>query len=174
MKASGTTPAARFVTQVVLAYGSELHRFLMRRLKGSADAADLAQEVYLRLLRLPRTDLIRKPQAYVYFVAAQIAAEHRMREQDRPLVYDSEALEHLTNEDAFARPDDFVENLGHEQELIRLLRKIPVTHRNVLILSKRNGLSIKEIATELELSPHTVKKYLYEATARIACFIKDR
>lgn len=174
MKAPGNSPAARFVTQVVLAYGSELHRFLVRRLKRSEDAADLAQEVYLRLLRLPRTDLIRKPQAYVYFVAAQIAAEHRMREQHRPLVFDSEALERLTDENAFARSEDIAENLNQEQQVRRLLLKLPVTHRNVLILSKRNGLSINEIAAELGISPHTVKKYLYEATARIACFIKDR
>src|SRR5262245_5457791 len=102
MKAPGNNPAARFVTQVVLAYGSELHRFLVRRLKSSEDAADLAQEVYLRLLRLPRTDLIRKPQAYLYFVAAQIAAEHRMREHNRPLVFDTDALERLTGESTFS------------------------------------------------------------------------
>lgn len=162
--------STRFVTQVILAYGSELHRFLSRRLRRQEDAADIAQEVYLRLLRLPRTDLIRKPHAYVYFIAAQIAAEHRMREKHEPLTFDSAALEQLTSEAAYNRPDAAADDMDNERELRRLLGRLPVMHRNVLVLSRRDGFSNKEIARKLELSEHTVKKYLYEATARIALF----
>src|SRR5689334_17981595 len=166
--------AGSFVAQVVLAYGSQLHRFLLRRLHRKEDAADVAQEVYMRLLRLPRTDLIRKPQAYVYFVASQVAAEHRMREKNEPLAFNSDALERLTDVAAYARPDDVAESLDTDKELKRLLGKLTQTHRNVLILRKRDGLSTKEIARELQLSEHTVKKYLFQAMARMALLRTDR
>lgn len=158
----------------MLAYGSELHRFLLRRLRRREDAADIAQEVYVRLLRLPRTDLIRKPHAYVYFVAAQVAAEHSMREKNEPVAFDSEALQRLADSQAYARPEEMAESVDVEAELQHLLRKLSVTHRNVLILKKRDGLSIKEIAEALELSEHTVKKYLFQAMAKMAVLRKDR
>ena len=163
-----------FVSQVVLAYGSGLHRFLVKRLRRREDAADVAQEVYVRLLRLPRTDLIRKPHAYVYFVASQVAAEYRMREKNEPLAFDSEALERLTDTAAYAKPEEMAESIDTDAELRRLLGKLATNHRNVLILKKRDGLSTKEIAKELGLSEHTVKKYLFQAMGQIAILRKGR
>lgn len=43
------------------------------------DAEDLAQEVYLRLLRVEDLDAIEQPQAYLYRMARNIAAEWRAR-----------------------------------------------------------------------------------------------
>jgi DNA-directed RNA polymerase specialized sigma24 family protein len=47
-------------------YGKALHRYLMRRLSNAEAARDLAQEVYLRLLRVPDAAAIRTLQAYVF------------------------------------------------------------------------------------------------------------
>src|SRR4051812_26778 len=81
--------SAQFVQEVAETYGRNLHQYLVKRLRAGEDAQDLAQEVYLRLLRLHRSDLVRQPVAYVYFLASQVVGEHRMREGKRPLVYDS-------------------------------------------------------------------------------------
>jgi DNA-directed RNA polymerase specialized sigma24 family protein len=43
-------------------FGEDLLRFLARRVRTAIDAHDLAQEAYVRLLRLDRKDLIRDPQ----------------------------------------------------------------------------------------------------------------
>lgn len=168
MSSTDSKHSSQFVSDVALAFGSELHRFLGRRLRRSEDAADIAQEVYLRLLRLPRTDLIRKPHAYVYYVASQIAAEHRMRERHEPLAFDTEALDRRADESLHARPEIAAEGADIEQRLRRLLGKLPTMHRNVLVLAKRDGFSNKEIARALNLSEHTVKKYLFQAVARLA------
>jgi|APSaa5957512535_1039671.scaffolds.fasta_scaffold244328_1 DNA-directed RNA polymerase specialized sigma24 family protein len=42
-----------------------LHRYLRSRLANDADAQELAQEAFLRLLRISRTELIKHPQAYL-------------------------------------------------------------------------------------------------------------
>src|SRR5215475_6664871 len=57
-----------------------LRKFLIR--KGavrSADLDDVAQEVFLRLLRYDRAELIEHPQAYVFKMASNVAAEWAIR-----------------------------------------------------------------------------------------------
>ena len=43
-----------------------LQAFFFRRLRTNADAANLAQEVYLRILRVNDPDTIRNPEAYLF------------------------------------------------------------------------------------------------------------
>ena len=148
-------------------YGPELHRYLVRRLRRSEDVGDLVQEVYLRLLRLERSELVRQPNAYLFFVAAQVVSQFRMRSRTDPVTYDSQMLEEHTEHPAQFHVDQAGEDLDARRRLQMLLERLPPTHRDVLLLRKRDGLSWAEIAQTLNLSVHTVKKYLHEARARI-------
>jgi RNA polymerase sigma-19 factor, ECF subfamily len=170
MSAQETT-AARYVAEMARKYGPALHRFLVRRLKTEADAADVSQEVYLKMMRLERTDLIRQPQAYLYFLASQVMHEQRMREKRLPILFDSDAVESLTSSAEFASSDDFVASDEIERELENVLKKLPPVHRSILILRKRDGLSYPEIARELGISVHTVKKYLFQASAKLSAWV---
>jgi RNA polymerase sigma-70 factor (ECF subfamily) len=167
MNAKDSKSAARFVAEVALAYGSDLHRFLVKRMRANEDAEDVAQEVYLRLLRLQHSDLVRQPQAYIYYIATQIAGEHRLRATQQSIVFDSEAADRAANEASYGSTDELPEQLYIERELLRLLSRLSIAHRNVLILRKRDGLSIPEIARELGLSVHKVRRYLVEANERM-------
>src|SRR6267154_1625808 len=44
-----------------------------------ADIDDVAQEVFLRLLRYERAELVEHPQAYLYKMASNVAAEWAIR-----------------------------------------------------------------------------------------------
>ncbi len=120
------------------------------------------------MMRLERFHLIRQPQAYLYFLASQVMHEQRMREQRLPILFDSEAMESLTQSARAGQPDDFVAGDESERELKRLLSQLPPAHRSILILRGRDGMSYQEIAKELGMSVHTVKKYLFQATVRMA------
>lgn len=74
----------RFLTTVEALHGRPLLRFFASRLPDAADAPDMIQEVYLRLLRLNRPDLIRSPEAYLYTIAANIVREQRLKRVTRP------------------------------------------------------------------------------------------
>src|SRR5690606_14449266 len=74
-------------------YGVQLHRYLLRHLRKSQDANDLAQEVYLRLLRLERSELVRQPNAYLFFVASQVVSQFQLRNRTDPVTYDSEIVD---------------------------------------------------------------------------------
>jgi DNA-directed RNA polymerase specialized sigma24 family protein len=47
------------------------------------------------------------------------------------------------------------------------LRKLPPTHRLVILLVKRDGLSYAEAARATGLSVHTIEKYLVEGRAML-------
>jgi RNA polymerase sigma-70 factor (ECF subfamily) len=168
MAIEGVPKRARdFVAAVAATYGEPLHRYLVRRLRSGDEADDLAQEVYLRLLRLNRTDLIRQPAAYVYFLASQVIGEHRMRAAKRPLVYDSDLLESAMDDPQSLSRDEFPNREHADRELRRLLSKLNAAHRAVWIMRKRDGFSVAEIAEKLGMSPFKVKRYLVEANSKL-------
>jgi hypothetical protein len=59
--------------------GSRLQAFLYRLTGSHADAIELAQETYLRMLQIKDMDAIRSPKAYMFRVAANLAAEEATR-----------------------------------------------------------------------------------------------
>jgi RNA polymerase sigma-19 factor, ECF subfamily len=168
MTATDTSRAALCVRNIFATYGSKLHRFLRRRLRAGEDADDLAQEVYLRLLRLQRTDLIRQPAAYVYFLASQVLSESRTRDAERPLIYDSEGLEQALAANTSDPWRDELNDREHaERELRRLLAKLNAAHRTILMMRRQEGFSFEEIATKLNMSVFKVKRYFVEANATL-------
>lgn len=145
-------------------YRSELHRYLIRRLRSSEDARDLAQEAYLRYLQLPDHGAIRKPAGYLFRIAVNLIYEWRLRRDRSAVTYNSELADKCSN----ALPDngvDVCEQLASAERLRTVLEQIPLTYRRVLIMSKCEGLTHEEIAARLNLSPESVMKYLARATA---------
>ena len=145
-------------------YHEELHRFLMRRLRSAQQAQDLAQEAYLRLLRVERAELIRQPRAYLYRIAVNLVTEFRLRSQRDPVMYDSETMTEIAERTGEESSEG--ERSGDVREVERLLEQLPPLYRAILVLRKRDGLSYAEIAQQLGISVHTVKKYLARAVAK--------
>src|SRR5687767_14711913 len=76
----------QYVAEIASRFSAGLLRYLQLRLGNSADARDLAQETYVRLMRVDKIDLIRDPQSYVFRIAANLAYEFelsRRRERAR-------------------------------------------------------------------------------------------
>src|SRR5882724_7864751 len=53
-----------------------MQAFFLRRIRSKADAGDLAQEVYVRMLRISEQGAIRNPVHYLYTVANNLVKEH--------------------------------------------------------------------------------------------------
>lgn len=154
----------------------ELHRYLMRRMGNSQDAADLAQDVYVRFCQLPHVELVRNPQAYLYRIAANLLHEYRSRCVKSPIFCDPTSLEQLADRSEQMYEGGPERALSIRQQLGRALGQLPPMYRAVLILQKRDGLSYQEIAQQLGLSVHTVQKYLFQglATCRATLLKLDR
>jgi RNA polymerase sigma-70 factor (ECF subfamily) len=57
-------------------HAGAMRTFFLRRIRAKADAADLAQEVYVRMLRITDQAAIRNPVHYLYTVANNLVKEH--------------------------------------------------------------------------------------------------
>jgi DNA-directed RNA polymerase specialized sigma24 family protein len=65
-----------FVAGIAEKYGGRLKRLLRLRARNAADVQDLAQEVFLRLLRAPHHEEIRSPEAYLFTIASHVIQQH--------------------------------------------------------------------------------------------------
>jgi len=144
------------ISEWVRRWNFDLTRFVERRVRVRADAQDLAQEVYLRLLRTSTIDLIAEPQAYLYRVASNVAAEWRMRARERK-PHSSDALELLLE----TRTPEV--RLDQEQDQARLqeaLACLDVMPRAVIFLKLREDLTNEEIAAHLGITKRMVRRHL--------------
>lgn len=153
-------------------YAAELHRYLLKRVARPADADDLAQEVFMRLLRLNPTERVRKPLAYLYGVASHVVHEFRIREEHDRVSYDSEAVGRLAENPEHLAVDEIAEQLDIQRRLERALAQLPRGQRAVLLLVKRDGLSHEEAAKASGLTVQTVEKYIVNAKARLRTMVQ--
>ena len=151
------------VARLFAEHRGALQAFLYRRVRRRPDAAELAQEVYVRLLRVPDIGAIRDPGAYLYTVAINLARDHARRERHGGVALDVD--EPLVQEQ-LAEVPGFAGQLDSEQRVKRLrevLAQLPPKCHAALVMQYWQGLSYEEIAQRLGVSTHMVKKYLSQA-----------
>lgn len=151
----------------IAAWADEWHgdlvKFLARRTTTPADAQDLAQEVYLRLLRVDRLDLIRQPRSYLLRIAANLLYEWRLKaRQSQP--HQADALDDLPSLDD---PEHDAAEALRARRLAHELNRLPEAVRIALVLQVRDGLSYEEIAAKMNVTPRMIKRFLLTAFSRL-------
>ncbi len=138
------------------------------------DIDDLVQEVFTRLLRVRDTELVRDPLAYLFGIAANVAREFLQRRYQDNVMFDSEVADRTPAHAEHLMDGGLAERLELRDQLNRALIKLPPTHRLVLLLVKRDGLSYGEAARATGLSVHTIEKYLVEARALLRLILTGK
>jgi RNA polymerase sigma factor (sigma-70 family) len=142
-----------------------LQAFFYRRVKAKDDAADLVQEVYLRMLRVKDADAIKNPEGYLFAVASNLVFEQSVLDRRRPTTVDFDRP--MDSADAVA-PAGFEELFDMGTRVARLrevLAQLPPKCQAAVHMKYQHGLKYEEIAQQLEISPHMVQKYLGLALA---------
>jgi RNA polymerase sigma-70 factor (ECF subfamily) len=153
-------PKPSLVERLFSEQGAALQRFFGRRIRSTADAADLTQEVYVRMLRISDQEAIRNPVLYLYTVANNLVKEHAVLEHRRASGIDIDgapAHEQLETLPAFDG------DLDASQRVARLgvvLKQLRPKCRAAVVLRFTHELSYREIAIHLGVSPQMAKKYV--------------
>jgi RNA polymerase sigma factor (sigma-70 family) len=153
------------VARLFAQHGGALRAFFYRRALSRPDAAELAQEVYARMLRISDADAIRNPEAYLYTVANNLMREYRVlaqRAAQRVSIDDEAWQERLAELPALSGEIDGERRIARLREV---LRQLPPKCHAALVLQYWHEMSYEQIAQQLGVSPHTVKKYLTQALA---------
>jgi RNA polymerase sigma factor (sigma-70 family) len=156
-------PKPSLVERLFADHRGALQTFFQRRIRSKADAADMAQEVYVRMLRISDQEAIRNPVHYLYTVANNLVKEHAAL--DRRQANGIDIDEAPAHEQLETLPE-FDGNLDASQRVARLrvvLQQLRPKCRAAVELRFTHGLSYREIAMHLGVSPQMAKKYVAQA-----------
>jgi RNA polymerase sigma-70 factor (ECF subfamily) len=131
----------------------------------TADVDDLAQEVFLRLLRYSDDVIVENPQSYLFRIATNVANEWRERARVRRPHGESWL------EDLQIAPGDEPENtlartLVH-RNVHAAVDRLPPRQREVLLLHVNEGLTYVQIAKQKQLTYRVVLRDLTRAYSQL-------
>lgn len=157
-----------FVSEIYRSHNQRLLAFLAHRIRNaSLHAADLAQEVYLRMSRISRPQTIREPQAYLFRVARNVIHDHQMGLSGSPVTVElEEAGDALDSEPGV----DLATQLEQRQRLEHikvLLDDLPPRPRAIFVLHRAYGHTLDELAAQFSVSRSQIKKDFARAVAHL-------
>lgn len=148
------------VGELYSAHNTWLRNWLRRRIDNHCDAADLAQETFVKILKARSALDIREPRQYLSTVAKGLMIDlFRRRSLEQAYL---ETLGHLP---AAEVPDLETQAILFEAllEVDQMLAGLGGRVRQVFILSQLDGLTYAQIAAQLGISLRTVNKDMAKA-----------
>ncbi|MFV0454174.1 MAG: sigma-70 family RNA polymerase sigma factor [Pseudomonas sp.] len=147
-----------------------LQGWLRSRLGNSSDAADLAQDTFMRVLLARNADLIREPRTYLSSIARALLIDRFRRRavEDaylaalaaRPEPLDISPETRLSILETLTAIDSMLDGLGERT-------------RSIFLAVQLEGLSYIAIGQRLGVSVTTVKKHLIRAMTHCLLLVED-
>jgi RNA polymerase sigma factor (sigma-70 family) len=156
-------PKPSLVERLFAEHRGALQTFFWRRIRSKADAADMAQEVYVRMLRISDQAAIRNPVLYLYTVANNLVKEHAVLDRRQASGIDIEEV--ATHEQLETLPafDGELDTAQRVERLRIVLKQLRPKCQAAVELRFTHGLSYREVALRLGVSPQMAKKYVEQA-----------
>lgn len=161
---SGEGEARASLDELARKYHDPLLRFFTKQLGNGADAEDLTQEVFVRLVRHKDRTSIRHMEAYLFQTASNLIRDHARRNTTHR-VYDHVPLEESNYEARGAVPSEEHVYEGREaiDAFLSVLAEMPPRRRTVFLMHRFQGHSYGAIATKLGISVSVVEKHMMKA-----------
>lgn len=152
------------LTELFERYHVPLYNFFLRLTQDKALSEDLTQNLFYRVLRYrlsfePASGSFR---SWVYGMARNIYSDHLRQEQRVPRGVSgaSEGLELVAGQDVRYTEDQF-------ERLDAAMAKLSSDQREILVLSRYQGLKYDEISRIKELSVPAIKVQVYRALRKL-------
>ncbi|PTY05694.1 RNA polymerase subunit sigma-24 [Opitutaceae bacterium EW11] len=150
-----------------------LRGYLQKRFPSLPDHDDIVQEAYARLLRTGSGRPLSSAKAFLFTIARNVAIDMLRRQQ----TVAHERISEVTEEPVLEESPGVAEALDRKQReavLIEAIAALPDRCREVIVLRHLEGLSYKEIAERLGISPNTVKLHIIKGTKDCAAFFRTQ
>ena len=164
-----TTASETDLTALVDAHAALLFRVAHSILHNSAEAEDVVQDTFLRVLQHTRKahqlelPPIRDLRVWLVRIAWNLAIDRRRR--IRPDQLDDQFAAALVARTAPA--DQALSDARHIAAVLREIDRLPQPERHALLLSAIDDLSITEISTLLHRTESAVRALLFRARTRL-------
>lgn len=140
-------------------------RFLQRRVDNEQDAAELAQEAYLRALRYHDRDH-DSLKAILFRIATNLARAHARRDRTHR-TNDHVPLDDLSIASNDPPQDERLAREQHLDMIVAAVHELPDRCRQVFVLSRFHGMRHKEVARRCGISVSMVEKHLTKGLALV-------
>lgn len=162
---SDSSGSTAVLDQLYREHQSWLHGWINRRVGCRENAADLAQDVFVRLLRSNLQATLLNPRAYLGSIARGLMIDqYRRRALEQAYL---ESIAHL-DEGLVPSEEERLLLLDTLEQLDRLLDRLKPRVRQAFLLAQLEGLTCPKIAERLGVSRATVERDL--AKALHACY----
>lgn len=148
------------ITTLYSDHSNWLQSWLRGKLGNAGDAADLAQDTFIRLLGKREDIALREPRAYLATIARGLVANHWRRQALEQAYLDTLAAQ---PEFTVPSPEERSIILQVLEEIARLLDGLPATVREAFLLSQLDGMTYPQIAERLGVTVNVVQKAMIRA-----------
>ena len=157
--------AKQLVERLFAGNRTALLSYFRRFVREPSDASDLAQEVYLRMLRVRDTGKIQNPEGYLFAVAANLIKERGAMQRRHGSEVDAadEDIQLYLSEST--NIDGDIDHAVRVRRLREVLKQLSSKEQAVILLQYTHGMSHQEIAERIGISPRMVKKNLAKGIA---------
>jgi RNA polymerase sigma factor (sigma-70 family) len=147
-------------------YRAELRRFFARKSRDPNAVDDLIQNMYLALKKTRPADDVHDPRQYLFGIAWHLLHDENRRihaEHSQSVGCNFEEFDSYAERSNRLWVEDDTSSEQHRAELDRLLSQLPSACQVAVLRQYRDNRSYAEIARELGVTTHTVKKYIVRA-----------
>jgi len=161
------------LSELIARYQNRLYRYLLRIVRRPAEAEDLFQQTWLRVVEKIRSfDGSRNFDAWLFTLARNLAIDHLRRihpqSLDEPLAasgHGETAADRIPSRDH--APFDRALAAERRTQIAEAIAALPMTYREVLTLRFEDEMKIEEIALITRVPISTVKSRLRRALEQL-------
>jgi RNA polymerase sigma-70 factor, ECF subfamily len=152
-------------------FAEPIHTYIKMRLNGSEEADDVLQEVFIRLWNKRQSIVIHTSfRNYLYTIVQHCICDNQRASKRKRYTLTAEMPEHTEERPL---PDEQYQYKQAYHIWKNATKKLPGQMRRIYSMKNEEQLSVKEIASELQLSEQTVKNQLHTAGQRIVKMLRQ-
>ena len=143
-------------------YSHKLYSFVFRILKNESEAADIVQEVFVKIWesrdKLGDYKLLN---SYIFTIAYNFSIS-----LIRKRISSNKYLERLKNSSVIVTAPAIISEIEFNElnvQVERLISQLPERQKQVYLLHRENGLTYSEIANQMGISKNTVENHMVKA-----------
>lgn len=147
-------------------FDAPLRAFLTRQTRCASDAEDLAQETFLRLLRMDDRGEIRSVKAFLFKTATNLIRD-RVRRTHTRMMRSAVPASEVDLPDTGTEPSNSVESMQMVALFARTVAALRPSTRQAFLLYRLEACSHAQIARQMGISVSMVEKHVSAAMAAL-------
>jgi RNA polymerase sigma-70 factor (ECF subfamily) len=154
------------LTALVRAYSGLLYRVALSVLRNAAEAEDVVQDVFVRVLQQRGLSEVREWRPWLVRIAWNLAIDRIARKRRVPM----EQMDEMFAAGMVSREvaaDDALAEAGRMKAVMDAIERLPRREREVLLLSAMEELSTAEIGAVVGRSESSVRSLLFRARGHL-------